>query len=66
MKIEKKDIFLKLIFNILKYDMIFTMINHFFLKKMKIEKFEKLLANLYSKKEYILHIRILKNSSNYD
>ena len=33
---------------------------------MKIEKFEKLLANLYSKKEYILHIRILKNSSNYD
>ena len=33
---------------------------------MKIEKFEKLLANLYSKKEYILHIRILKNSSNCD
>ena len=51
-----KEIFLKLIFNILKVYMTFT----FLPEKMKIEKVEKLLANLHDKTEYVVHIRNLK------
>ena len=43
MKKVMKDIFLKLMFNMLK--------------EMKIEKVKKLVTNLYDKPEYIIHIR---------
>ena len=56
MKKVMKEIFLKLIFNILKVYMTFT----FLPEKMKIEKVEKLLANLHDKTEYVVHIRNLK------
>ena len=32
---------------------------------MKIEKFEKLVANLHDKTEYVMHIRNLKQSLNH-
>ena len=32
---------------------------------MKIEKVEKLVANLHNKKEYVLHIRNLKQALNH-
>ena len=33
---------------------------------MKIQKFKKLVANLHSKTEYVIHIRNLKQNLNYD
>ena len=59
-----KDIFLKLIFNILKTYMNFIMIYHFLLERMKIEVVEKLAANLHDKSEYVIHIRNLKQALN--
>ena len=59
-----KDIFLKLIFNILKTSMNFIMIYHFFRERTKIEKVEKLVANLHDKSEYVIHIRNLKQALN--
>ena len=53
-----KDISWKLMFSILKNYMNFIMIYHFY--RMKIEKVEKLVANLYDKTEYVIHIRNLK------
>ena len=45
-----KDIFLKLMLKILKI---------FFLpERMKIEKVERVVANLHVKEEYVIHIRI--------
>ena len=37
----------------------------FLSKRMKIEKFEKLVANLNDKTEYVMHIRNLKQALNY-
>ena len=37
----------------------------FFLEKMKIEKVEKLVANLHDKTEYVIHIRNLKQVLNH-
>ena len=59
-----KDIFLKLIFNILKTYMNFIMIYHFLLERMKIETVEKLVATLHDKREYVIHIRNLKQALN--
>ena len=59
-----KDIFLKLIFNILKTYMNFIMIYHFLLERMKIETVEKLVANLHDKSEYVIHIINLKKALN--
>ena len=59
-----KDIFLKLIFNILKTYMNFIMIYHFLLERMKIETVEKLVATLHDKSEYVIHIRNLKQALN--
>ena len=64
MKKVMKDIFLKLIFNILKTYMNFIMIYHFLLERMKIETVEKLVANLHDKSEYVIHIRNLKQALN--
>ena len=55
-----KNIFLAFMFNILK-------IRHdlpFLPERMKIEKVEKLLANLHDKAEYVLHIRNLEQALN--
>ena len=43
--------------------MIFIMISHFYLKRKKIEKVEKLEANLHDKTEYAIHIRNKKKQS---
>ena len=49
-KIVMQDIFLKFNFNTLTNCMTFTMNYHFFKKKIKIRKIEKLEANLHDKK----------------
>ena len=64
-KKRMKDIFSKLMFNILKNYLNFTMIYHFYRKKMKIEKVEQLVTNLHDKTEYVIHIRNLKLALNH-
>ena len=59
-----KDTFLKLMFNILKIYMNIIMIYHFLPERMKIEKVEKLVANLHDKTEYFIHITTLKQELN--
>ena len=57
-----QDIFLKLMFNILKVYMIFNYTFelhnelHFLPERMKIEKVERLVGNWHDKKEYVIHI----------
>ena len=41
------------------------MFYHFLPKSMKIEKAKKLVANLYDKTEYFIHIRNLKHALNH-
>ena len=53
-----KNIFSKLMFNILKNYMTLTMIYHFY-------KVEKLVTNLHDKTEYVIHIRNLKQALNH-
>ena len=60
-----KCTFLKLMFNIMKDYMNFIIVYHFYQKKMKIEKVEKLEANLHDKAEYVIHIRNLKQVLNH-
>ena len=60
-----EDIFLKLMFNILKIYMMLTMIYHFCLKEWKLKKNEKLVAILHGKIEYVIHIRNLKKALNH-
>ena len=43
-----------------KIFMICIMSYHFYLKKMRINKVEKLVPNLYDKKKYVVHIKTLK------
>ena len=58
MKIVMKDILLKLMFNILKNCITFTMIYHFYLvQNAKAEKVQKLIAKLHNKNKYFIHIR---------
>ena len=61
--IEKSNVFLKLMFKILKNHMKFIM--NFLPEKMKIEKVKKLVANLHDKNEYVIHIRNLKQTLNH-
>ena len=58
MKKKIKDTFLKLMFNIFKN--LHNLHNDlsFLPERMKIEKDEKLVANLHDKTEYVIHIRI--------
>ena len=65
MKKVMKCTFLKLMFNIMKDYMNFIIVYHFYQKKMKIEKVEKLEANLHDKAEYVIHIRNLKQALNH-
>ena len=63
-----KDIFLKLMFNILKnYKKILELHNDLplLLERIKIEKVKKLVANLHDKTEYVIHIRNLKEALNH-
>ena len=57
-----KDIFLKLMFNILHE---FDNDLPFLPTKMKIEKAEKLVANLHDQTEYVIDIRNLKEALNH-
>ena len=50
--------------DILKVYINFTMTYPFFSERMKIEKVEKLVANLHDKEEYVIHIRNLKQALN--
>ena len=59
-----KDIFWKLMFNILKNYMNVIMIYHLYMR-MKTEKVEKLIANSHDKTEYVIHIRNLKQEFNH-
>ena len=66
-----KDAFSKLMFSMLKsYKDLMTMIGNngndlpFLTERMKTEKVEKLVANLYDKTEYVMHIRNLKQALN--
>ena len=43
----------------------FITIYHFYQKRMKIEKVEKLVGNLHDKAEYVIHIRNLKQALNH-
>ena len=65
MKKAIKDIFSKLMFNILKNYMNFVMIYHFYEKEWKLKKSKKLEANWHDKTENIIHIRNLKQALNY-
>ena len=64
MKKITKDIFLKLMFNILKklHDVHYDL--PFLPKRMKIEKVEKFVSNLHDKTEYVIHKRNLKQALN--
>ena len=57
MKKVTKNIFLKLILNILNNYMNFIMIYHFYIERMKIERFEKFVANIHDKIKYVIHIK---------
>ena len=56
---------MKMMFNILKICITFTMIYLFLPEKMKIEKNKIILANLNDKEEYFIHIRNLKQGLNH-
>ena len=58
-----KDIFLKLVFNVLKIYITFTVIYPFCPKR--IEKVEKLVAYLNLKGEHVIYIRNLKRALNH-
>ena len=60
-----KNTFLKFMYNIMKNYMNFILIYHFY-QKDKIEKVEKLKANLHDKTEYNIHIRNLKPALNHE
>ena len=55
-----KDIFSKLMFNILKIYLIFVMIYHFYQRVRKFKKVEKLVGHFFNITEYVIHIRNLK------
>ena len=53
-----KDIFLKLMFNILKSYIKFIMIYYFYpAERKKIEIVAKLVANLHDTTEYVMHVK---------
>ena len=43
----------------------FIMVYHFYLKKMEIEKVEKLVTHIHDKNEYVIQIRNLKQVLNH-
>ena len=65
MKKVMKDIFLKLMINILNNDLKFYNDLLFLPERMKIEKVENFVANLHDRTEYVIHIRNLKQTLNH-
>ena len=62
MKTVLRNIFLKQMLITIKDFMIFIVICHSRQEKMKIERCNKLLSNLYDKKDCVFHIRALKQA----
>ena len=62
---SEENIFLNLMFNILKNNTTFTMIYPFYPERMEIEEINKLIAKLHDKKQYVIHIRNLKQTLNH-
>ena len=62
MKKVTKDVFSKFLFSTPKNYMNFIMIYHFYQKERKLKKEEKLVANLYNKTVYVIHITNLKQA----
>ena len=56
-KIVIKDIYLKLMLNILNIYMICIVIYYSYQEEKKINKCSKLVCNLYDKNNYVVHIR---------
>ena len=52
-------------FNIMKNYMFFTNDLPFLPERMKLHEVEKIVANLHHKKEYVIHIGILRQELNY-
>ena len=66
MKRKMKDFFLK--FNNVQYSEKLHELNNilpFLPERVKLEKVEKLVANLHDKTEYVIHIRNLKQALNH-
>ena len=63
MKEVINDSFIKLMFNILKKHMTFTMIYYFYSKERKLKK---LVTNSHDKTEYAVHIRNLKQALHHE
>ena len=61
----RKGIFLKLMFNIQKNFMNFTISLPFLPERKKLKKVEKFVANLHGKNEYVIHIRSYKQALNH-
>lgn len=61
-----ENLFLKLMFNILKLFITFTMIYFFRLKKQKMEIMEKFVASLLDKTEYAIHMRNFEKTLNLE
>ena len=73
MKISEKTIMKKVMKDILEVDVQYLENVHelhndlpFLPERMKIEKAEKLVANLHDKTEYAIHIKNLKEALNYE
>ena len=64
MKIVKKGIFCKLMFNILKNYTSSIITYHFHQEERIIRKAKKLVANLHDKNKFVIHIRNLKQALN--
>ena len=65
MKLVMNDFFLKLMFNILKNYMTYTIIGFFLPKRMTIEIVKNVVANLRDKNEYVLQPKNLKQALNH-
>ena len=64
MKKAMKDIFLKLMYNVLKNYINFIIIDHSY-KKEWVGKVEKLVANSHDQAEYVIHMKHLKQALNH-
>ena len=65
MKKVMKNIFQKLIIKILEVQYGLNNDLTFLPERMKVEKVEKLVANLHNRNEYVIHIRNLKQALNH-
>ena len=65
MKKVMKNIFQKLILKILEVQYELNNDLTFLPERMKVEKVEKLVANLHNRNEYVIHIRNLKQALNH-